>query len=92
MRFTKSEKNIIAYSVSFLENEINSSSSLKKDFRNILAKLQEKGFWGMIEDQHFEEDDNTEQLLEEIQDITETEPGDFGCSTCDQVNSLAKDR
>tara|TARA_R110000803_G_C11908165_1_gene312909 strand:- start:460 stop:861 length:402 start_codon:yes stop_codon:yes gene_type:complete len=37
-------------------------------------------------------DDNSEELLEEIQDITETEDGDFRCSTCDQVNSLAKNR
>lgn len=38
------------------------------------------------------EDDGAEQLLEEIQDLTETEDGDFRCSTCDQVNALAKDR
>tara|TARA_R110000744_G_scaffold324202_1_gene430041 strand:+ start:88 stop:399 length:312 start_codon:yes stop_codon:yes gene_type:complete len=39
-----------------------------------------------------EEDDNFEELLEEIQDLTETEDGDFRCSTCDQVNSIAKQR
>lgn len=38
------------------------------------------------------EDDNSEQLLEEIQDITETEDGDFRCSTCDHVNELIKNR
>ena len=38
------------------------------------------------------EDDGAEQLLEEIQDLTETEDGDFRCSTCDQVNAIAKDR
>ncbi len=38
------------------------------------------------------EDDGAEQLLEEIQDLTETEDGDFRCSTCDQVNALAKER
>ena len=38
------------------------------------------------------EDDNSEQLLEEIQDITETEDGDFRCSTCDHVNELTKNR
>jgi hypothetical protein len=38
------------------------------------------------------EDDNSEQLLEEIQDITETEDGDFRCSTCDHVNELVKNR
>lgn len=38
------------------------------------------------------EDNNSEQLLEEIQDLTETEDGDFRCSTCDQVNTLAKNR
>lgn len=38
------------------------------------------------------EDDNSEQILEEIQDLTETEDGDFRCSTCDNVNSLIKNR
>ena len=38
------------------------------------------------------EDDNSEELLEEIQDITETEDGDFRCSTCDHVNELIKNR
>lgn len=38
------------------------------------------------------EDNNSEQLLEEIQDLTETEEGDFRCSTCDQVNTIAKER
>lgn len=38
------------------------------------------------------EDDGAEELLEQIQDITETEEGDFRCSTCDQVNTLAKER
>tara|TARA_R110002167_G_scaffold312360_1_gene518057 strand:- start:251 stop:514 length:264 start_codon:yes stop_codon:yes gene_type:complete len=38
------------------------------------------------------EDNNSEEILEEIQDITETENGDFRCSTCDQVNSLTKNR
>ena len=38
------------------------------------------------------EDDDSEELLEEIQDITETEDGDFRCSTCDHVNSLIKNR
>ena len=38
------------------------------------------------------EDDNSEELLEEIQDITETENGDFRCSTCDHVNELIKNR
>ena len=38
------------------------------------------------------EADNSDELLEEIQDITETEDGDFRCSTCDQVNSIAKQR
>lgn len=36
--------------------------------------------------------DNFEELLEEIQNITETEDGDFRCSTCDQVNTLTKER
>jgi hypothetical protein len=38
------------------------------------------------------QDDNFEELLEEIQDLTETEEGDFRCSTCDQVNTIAKER
>ena len=38
------------------------------------------------------EGDNSEQLLEQIQDLTETEDGDFRCSTCDHVNQLIKDR
>jgi len=38
------------------------------------------------------EADSSAELLEEIQDITETEDGDFRCSTCDQVNSIAKQR
>jgi len=38
------------------------------------------------------QDDNFEELLEQIQDITETEDGDFRCSTCDHVNGLAKNR
>ena len=38
------------------------------------------------------EDNNSEQLLEEIQDLTETEEGDFRCSTCDQVNTITKER
>ena len=38
------------------------------------------------------QDDNFEDLLEEIQDLTETEEGDFRCSTCDQVNTIAKER
>tara|TARA_R110001592_G_scaffold77815_1_gene233966 strand:+ start:103 stop:273 length:171 start_codon:yes stop_codon:yes gene_type:complete len=55
MPFTKSEKNIIAYCVSILENDISPSSPIKKDFHSILGKLQDKGFWGRIEDKHFEE-------------------------------------
>lgn len=38
------------------------------------------------------ENDNSEKLLEEIQDLTETEEGEFTCSTCIQVNSITKDR
>ena len=38
------------------------------------------------------EGDNSEQLLEQIQDLTETEEGDFSCSTCNHVNQLIKDR
>ena len=38
------------------------------------------------------EDDGAEQLLEEIQNLTETEEGEFTCSTCMQVNSITKDR
>jgi len=38
------------------------------------------------------QDDNSEQLLEEIQDLTETEEGDFRCSTCEQVNTITKER
>ena len=38
------------------------------------------------------EDNNSEQLLEEIQDLTETEDGDFRCSTCNHINQLIKDR
>jgi hypothetical protein len=38
------------------------------------------------------EDDGAEELLEEIQDITETEEGDFSCSTCNHVNQLIKNR
>jgi len=55
MTFTKSEKNIIAYCVSLLENDINPSSPIKKDFHNVLGKLQNEGIWGRIEDKHFEE-------------------------------------
>ena len=55
MTFTKSEKNIIAYCVSILENDINPSSPIKKDFHSILGKLQDKGIWGRIENKHFEE-------------------------------------
>ena len=38
------------------------------------------------------EDNNSEELLEEIQDLTETEDGDFSCSTCNHINQLIKDR
>ena len=38
------------------------------------------------------EEDNSEQLLEEIQNLTETEEGEFTCSTCNHVNQLIKDR
>jgi predicted adenine nucleotide alpha hydrolase (AANH) superfamily ATPase len=38
------------------------------------------------------EDDNSEELLEQIQDLTETEDGDVRCSTCDHVNDLIKNR
>jgi hypothetical protein len=38
------------------------------------------------------EDDGAEELLEEIQDITETEEGDFSCSTCNHINQLIKNR
>lgn len=38
------------------------------------------------------EDDGAEELLEEIQDLTETEDGDFSCSTCNHINQLIKDR
>lgn len=55
MTFTKSEKNIISYCVSLLENDINPSSPIKKDFHNVLGKLQNEGIWGRIEDKHFEE-------------------------------------
>lgn len=43
----------------------------------------------MVMDMH---DDTAEELLEQIQDMTETEDGDFRCSTCDHVNSLIKNR
>ena len=36
------------------------------------------------------EDNGAEELLEQIQDLTEE--GDFFCSTCDHVNALIKDR
>ena len=92
MTFTKSEKEIIAYCVSLSENDINPSSPIKKDFHSILGKLQDAGIWGRLDGVHFDEEECSEQLLEEIQDLTETEDGDFRCSTCDQVNALAKDR
>jgi hypothetical protein len=38
------------------------------------------------------EDDNSEELLEEIQGLTETEDEHFRCSTCDHVNELIKNR
>jgi len=57
MKFTKSEKNIIAYCVSLLENDINPNSPIKKDFHSILGKLQFLGFWGRIDDKHFEEEE-----------------------------------
>ena len=38
------------------------------------------------------EEDGAEELLEQIQDLTETEEGDFSCSTCEHVNRLIKDR
>jgi len=38
------------------------------------------------------EDDGGEELLEEIQDLTYTEQGEFSCSTCDHVNQLIKNR
>ena len=55
MTFTKSEKEISECGVSLLENDINSSSPIKKDFHSILGKLQDIGIWGRIEDKHFEE-------------------------------------
>lgn len=58
MTFTKSEKNIISYSVSLLENDISPNSSIKKDFHSILGKLQSKGFWGYIDDKHFEQEES----------------------------------
>ena len=57
MTFTKSEKNIISYCVSLLENDITPNSPIKKDFHSILGKLQAKGFWGYIDDEHFEEEE-----------------------------------
>ena len=38
------------------------------------------------------EDDGAEELLEEIQDLTYTEQGEFSCSTCNHVNQLIKNR
>jgi hypothetical protein len=38
------------------------------------------------------EDDGAEELLDEIKDITETEEGDFSCSTCNHINQLIKNR
>ena len=38
------------------------------------------------------EDDGTEEILEEIQDLTHTEEGDFSCSTCNHINQLIKNR
>jgi hypothetical protein len=38
------------------------------------------------------EDDGAEELLEEIQELTYTEQGEFSCSTCDHVNQLIKNR
>ena len=37
-------------------------------------------------------DDDSEELLEQIQDLTETEDEDFRCSTCDHINDLIKNR
>jgi len=37
-------------------------------------------------------DDDSEELLEQIQDLTETEDEDFRCSTCDYINDLIKNR
>jgi len=92
MTFTKSEKEVIAYCVSLLENDISPSSPIKKDFHSILGKLQDIGIWGRIENKHLKEEDNFEELLEEIQYLTETEEGEFSCSTCDQVNTITKER
>jgi hypothetical protein len=55
MTFTKSEKEVIAYCVSLLENDISPSSPIKKDFHSILGKLQDIGIWGRIESKHFDE-------------------------------------
>tara|TARA_R100001369_G_scaffold46223_1_gene72525 strand:+ start:671 stop:856 length:186 start_codon:yes stop_codon:yes gene_type:complete len=60
MTFTKSEKNIISYCVSLLENDINPNSLIKKDFHSILRKLQTNGFWGYIDDKHFFEEEESE--------------------------------
>ena len=39
----------------------------------------------------FEDDEEIEMKIERIQDITERDPEDFGCSTCDQVNEICKE-
>ena len=91
MTFTKSELEIIAYCVSLSECDVVTNSPIKKDFNNILAKLQSVGIWGRIESKHFDEDENFEQILEDIEVITEND-GDFRCSTCDEVNDIVKNR
>jgi len=92
MKFTKTELEIVAYCVSLLECDVATNSPIKKDFNNILAKLQSVGIWGRIESKHFDEEENFEEILEQIEEITETEDGDFRCSTCDQVNDIVKNR
>jgi|TARA_R100000081_G_C4680489_1_gene97219 hypothetical protein len=93
MTFTKTELEIVAYCVSLLECDVVTNSPIKKDFNNILAKLQSVGIWGRLENKHFYEEENFEEiLLSQIEDITETDDGDFRCSTCDQVNDIVKNR
>ena len=37
------------------------------------------------------DDDDNELKIERIQDLTERDWGDFGCSTCDEVNEICKE-
>jgi len=52
-KFTKEQKEIIAYCVSVMECDIEPDSKMAGDFKAILFKFQNQGIWGHIDTNSF---------------------------------------